>query len=203
MPTEFQYLRCKSSLDCIISIQLINIHFQDLSIQNCTQIPFNESEIISLKNLPHRSNKGIIYHINGTFSVSNFFIFACKNDVGPHIKGSFEVKDILVGNVCGNTKNQKIKILNIRNNTDVDQNDDDILNNTIAENNNTLPCNCTLDDDNDQSNFNSTLDDGIQSLLYLHPFGDDMFWFKFSMLMIAITSVLMIGNIAYCLKRLI
>ena len=127
MPTEFQYLRCKSSLDCIISIQLINIHFQDLSIQNCTQIPFNESEIISLKNLPHRSNKGIIYHINGTFSVSNFFIFACKNDVGPHIKGSFDVKDILVGNVCGNTKNQKIKILNIRNSTTDDQNDDENL----------------------------------------------------------------------------
>ena len=113
------------------------------------------------------------------------------------------MENILNGTVCGNKKNQKIKILNIRNNTDVDQNDDDISNNTIAENNNTLPCNCTLDDDNDQSNFNSTLDDGIQSLLYLHPFGDDMFWFKFSMLMIAITSVLMIGNIAYCLKRLI
>ena len=181
----------------------IKIHFQDESKQECIQIPFNESEIDILENLHHRSNRGIIYHINGTFSTSHFFILACKNDVGPHIKESFYVENILNGTVCGNKKNQKIKILNIRNNTDVDQNDDDISNNTIAENNNTLPCNCTLDDDNDQSNFNSTLDDGIQSLLYLHPFGDDMFWFKFSMLMIAITSVLMIGNIAYCLKRLI
>ena len=99
-----------------------------MSIQNCTQIPFNESEITSLKNLPHRSNKGIIYHINGKFSVSNFFIFACKNDVGPHIKGSFDVKDILVGNVCGNTKNnQIIKILNIRDSNTDDQNDDENL----------------------------------------------------------------------------
>ena len=98
-----------------------------MSIQNCTQIPFNESEITSLKNLPHRSNKGIIYHINGKFSVSNFFIFACKNDVGPHIKGSFDLKDILVGNVCGNKKNQIIKILNIRDSNTDDQNDDENL----------------------------------------------------------------------------
>ena len=35
------------------------------------------------------------------------------------------MKDILVGNVCGNTKNQKIKILNIRNRDN--QNDDENL----------------------------------------------------------------------------
>ena len=105
----------------------IKIHFQDESKQECIQIPFNESEIDILENLPHRSNRGIIYHINGTFSTSHFFILACKNDVGPHIKESFYVKDILVGNVCGNTKNQKIKILNIRNSTTDDQNDDENL----------------------------------------------------------------------------
>ena len=204
----------------------IKIHFQDESKQECIQIPFDESEIKKLKDLDHRSNRGIIYHIKGTFSASNFFIFACKNDVGPHFKESFYVENILNGTVCGNKKNQKIKILNIRNNTDVDQNDDDVLNNTIAQNNNTLPgnstldddndqnnFNCTLDDDNDQNNFNCTLDDdndqnnfqddGIQSLLYLRPFGDDKFWFKIALLMSAITFVLMIGNIAYCLKRLI
>ena len=37
------------------------------------------------------------------------------------------MKDILVGNVCGNTKNQKVKILNIRNSTTDDQNDDENL----------------------------------------------------------------------------
>ena len=123
------------------------------------------------------------------------------------------MENILNGTVCGNKKNQKIKVLNIRNNTDVDQNDDDVLNNTISQNNNTLPCNSTLDDDNDQNNFNRTLDDdndqnnfqddGIESLQYLRPFGDDKFWFKIALLMSAITFVLMIGNIAYCLKRLI
>ena len=191
----------------------IKIHFQDESKQECIQIPFDESEIKKLKDLDHRSNRGIIYHIKGTFSASNFFIFGCKNDVGPHIKESFDVENILNGTVCGNKKNQKIKILNIRNNTDVDQNDDDVLNNTIAQNNNTLPGNSTLDDDNDQNNFNCTLDDdndqnnfqddGISPLLYLRPFGDDKFWFKIAMLMIAITIVLMIGIIAYSLKRLI
>ena len=37
------------------------------------------------------------------------------------------MKDILVGNVCGNTKNQIIKILNIRDSNTDDQNDDENL----------------------------------------------------------------------------
>ena len=189
----------------------IKIHFQDLSKQNCIQIPFNESEIDHLKDLSHRSNRGIIYHLKGTFSVSNFFIFACKNDVGPHFKGSFSVEEILDGNVCGNKKNRKIKILNIRNITintdDVDQNDD-ILNNTIYQTNNIVQQdnsthdddnhhNSTLDDDNDPTNFQ----DGIP--LWKYPFGDVNFWFKTAILAIAIILILIIGIIAYCLKRLI
>ena len=37
------------------------------------------------------------------------------------------MKDILVGNVCGNMKNQIIKILNIRDSNTDDQNDDENL----------------------------------------------------------------------------
>ena len=37
------------------------------------------------------------------------------------------MKDILVGNLCGNTKNQIIKILNIRDSNTDDQNDDENL----------------------------------------------------------------------------
>ena len=41
------------------------------------------------------------------------------------------MKDILVGNVCGNTKNQIIKILNIMDSNTDDQNDDENLMNNL------------------------------------------------------------------------
>ena len=121
------------------------------------------------------------------------------------------MEEILNGNFCGKKKNQKIKILNIRNITintdDVDQNDD-ILNNTIYQTNNIVQQdnsthdddnhhNSTLDDDNDPTNFQ----DGIP--LWKYPFGDVKFWFKTAILAIAIILILIIGIIAYCLKRLI
>ena len=101
----------------------IKLHLQeDHSKTVCTQIPFNKSEINYLYNLSHRSNRGIIYH------VSNFLIFGCKRDVGSYIKGSISVEDILIGNVCGNLKNQKIKLTGIRNCKDIQNGEDKILN---------------------------------------------------------------------------
>ena len=107
------------------SYSTIKIHLQDESKTVCTQISFNESEISHLNNLPHRSNKGIIYH------VLNFFIFGCKRDVGYHLKESFSVEDLLAGNVCGNSENLKIK-LKIRKSTD--QNSGAMINSPINEN---------------------------------------------------------------------
>ena len=180
-----------------IPIQEVKIHLQDASITNCTQIPFNESEINDLNNLPHRSNRGIIYH------VLNFFIFGCKKDVGYYIKGSFSVEDILVGNVCGDSKNRKIKLTGIRSSTD-DQNYDDKINSQdtdeILKNigqNETHDGN-SLDDNPDQNDFQ----DGIQALLMDYPFlGDVNFWFKIAIVSISIVLILIIGIIAYCLKR--
>ena len=121
------------------------------------------------------------------------------------------MEEILDGNVCGNKKNRKIKILNIRNITintdDVDQNDD-ILNNTICQTNNIIQQdnstldddnhhNSTLDDDNDPTNFQ----DGIP--LWKYPFGDVNFWFLIAMLANALILFLIIGITAYCLNRLI
>ena len=168
---------------------------QDESKTNCTQISFNESEISQLNNLPHRSNKGIIYH------VSNFIIFGCKRDVGYHLKGSFSTEDILEGNVCGNTENLKIK-LKIRNITDEnvdDQNEsqdtDDIFENIIGQNN-------THDNDLDDNQDNDENDFEIQSSLMDPLFlGDVNFWFKTAIVSVSIASILIIGIIAYCLTR--
>ena len=92
------------------------------------------------------------------------------------------MKDILVGNVCGNMKNKKIKVLNIRNITIKTDDQTDSHDGTKTD---------------DQTDFQ----DGIS--LWEYPFGDVNFWFLIAMLANALILFPIIGITAYCLNRLI